>query len=407
MSVVRQAIIPVARPVLERREAEAAGRAVLSGWVTQGPEVQGFERSFAEAVGAPHACAVSNCTVALHLALRAAGVGPGDEVITVSHSFIASANAIRYCGAIPVFIDIEERTFNIDAAKVEGAIGPRTRAILAVHQLGMPCDLAKLVAISRRRYLPLIEDAACAAGSEVLWEGRRWEAIGRPHGDVACFSFHPRKVITTGDGGMITTRHEDWDRQFRLWRQHGMSIPDTVRHQSASVTFEEYPTLGYNYRMTDIQAAVGREQLARLPEIIVRRRELADRYRERIAERLPRVTLPYEPAWARSNWQSFCVRLPNNVDQRAVMQAMLDRGVSTRRGVMCAHQENAYAKEPWHCGERGPVSCVCGPRRCRALANSERATREGLILPLFPQMTDIDQDEVVDALAAAIGMCEP
>jgi perosamine synthetase len=403
MSVVRQAI-PVARPVLDRREAEAAGRAVMSGWVTQGPEVQAFERSFAAAVGAPHACAVSNCTTALHLALRAAGVGPGDEVITVSHSFIASANAIRYCGAIPVFVDIAEGTFNIDASRVEAAIGPRTRAILAVHQLGMPCDLEKLVAIARRRYLPLVEDAACAAGSEVLWGGR-WEPIGRPHGDVACFSFHPRKVITTGDGGMITTRHAEWDRQFRLWRQHGMSIPDTVRHQSSAVSFEEYPTLGYNYRMTDIQAAIGREQLERLPEIIVRRRELADRYRDRIAVRVPQVTLPVEPVWARSNWQSFCVSLPRNVDQRAVMQTMLDRGVATRRGVMCAHQEPAYAIEPWHCEKRGPMSCVCGPQRCRALVNSERATRHGLILPLFPQMTDVDQDEVVDALAAAVALC--
>jgi perosamine synthetase len=403
MSVVRQAI-PVARPVLDRREAEAAGRAVMSGWVTQGPEVQAFERSFAAKVGAPHACAVSNCTTALHLALRAAGVGAGDEVITVSHSFIASANAIRYCGAIPVFVDIEEGTFNIDASRVEAAIGPRTRAILAVHQLGMPCDLAKLVAIARRRYLPLVEDAACAAGSEVLWEGR-WESIGRPHGDVACFSFHPRKVITTGDGGMITTRHADWDRQFRLWRQHGMSIPDTVRHQSTAVSFEEYPTLGYNYRMTDIQAAIGREQLERLPGIIARRRELADRYHQRIAARVPQVSLPGEPVWARSNWQSFCVRLPHNVDQRAVMQTMLDRGVATRRGVMCAHQESAYATEPWHCEKRGPMSCVCGPRRCRALVNSERATRHGLILPLFPQMTDVDQDEVVDALAAAVALC--
>jgi perosamine synthetase len=403
MSIVRQSI-PVARPVLDRREADAAARAVLSGWVTQGPEVQAFERSFAALVGAPHACAVSNCTTALHLALRAAGVRPGDEVITVSHSFIASANAIRYCGAIPVFVDIDEATFNIDASRVEGAIGPRTRAILAVHQLGMPCDLAKLVAIAKRHYLPLIEDAACAAGSEVMWQGS-WEPIGRPHGDVACFSFHPRKVITTGDGGMITSRHEEWDRQFRLWRQHGMSIPDTVRHHSTAVAFEEYPTLGYNYRMTDIQAAVGREQLERLPEIIERRRALADRYRQGLAVRVPQVTAPAEPAWARSNWQSFCVRLPRNVDQRAVMQSMLDRGVSTRRGVMCAHQESAYATEPWHCEKRGPVSCVCGPGRCRALANSERATREGLILPLFPQMTDVDQDEVIDALSAAISLC--
>jgi perosamine synthetase len=212
-------------------------------------------------------------------------------------------------------------------------------------------------------------------------------------------------VITTGDGGMITTRHEEWDRQFRLWRQHGMSIPDTVRHHSASVAFEEYPTLGYNYRMTDIQAAVGREQLERLPEIIARRRALADRYRRGLASRVPQVRLPVEPAWARSNWQSFCVRLPKNVDQRAVMQSMLDRGVSTRRGVMCAHQESAYASEPWHCEKRGLVPHVCGPRQCRTLANSERATREGLILPLFPQMTDVDQDEVIDALSAAIRLC--
>ncbi len=403
MSLVRQSI-PVARPVLDRREADAAGRAILSGWVTQGPEVQGFEREFAELVGAPHACAVSNCTTALHLALLAAGVGPGDEVITVSHSFIASANAVRYCGATPVFVDIDPATFNMDASRVEAAIRPRTRAILAVHQLGMPCDMAKLVGIAQRRYLPLIEDAACAAGSEILWDGR-WEPIGKPHGDAACFSFHPRKVITTGDGGMITTRHEDWDKQLRLWRQHGMSIPDTVRHHASSVTFEEYPTLGYNYRMTDIQAAVGREQLKRLPEIVEQRRALAARYRERIGARAPQVILPHEPAWARSNWQSFCVRLPHNVDQRAVMQTMLDRGISTRRGVMCAHQESAYASEPWHCGERGAVSCVCGPRRCRALARSEQATREGLILPLFTQMTDVDQDEVVDALAAALALC--
>ncbi|NUR56097.1 MAG: DegT/DnrJ/EryC1/StrS family aminotransferase [Acidobacteria bacterium] len=403
MSLVRQSI-PVARPVLDRAEADAAGRAILSGWVTQGPEVHSFEREFAAAVGAPHACAVSNCTTALHLALRAAGVGPGDEVVTVSHSFIASANAVRYCGATPVFVDIDPATFNMDASRVDAAVRPRTRAILAVHQLGMPCDMAKLVEIARRRYLPLIEDAACAAGSEILWNGR-WEPIGKPHGDAACFSFHPRKVITTGDGGMITTRHEDWDTQFRLWRQHGMSIPDTVRHHASSVTFEEYPTLGYNYRMTDIQAAVGREQLKRLAGIVARRRELANRYRERLAGRLPQVVLPHEPEWARSNWQSFCVRLPRPVDQRAVMQAMLERGISTRRGVMCAHQEAAYASEPWHCGDRGPVSCVCGPRRCRALAHSEQATREGLILPLFTQMTDVDQDEVVDALAAALSLC--
>src|SRR5262249_17897391 len=161
----------------------------------------------------------------------------------------------------------DPRTFNIDPDRVADAVGPRTRAILAVHQMGMPCDLARLVAIAASRGIPLIEDAACAAGSEILWNGR-WEPIGKPHGDIACFSFHPRKVITTGDGGMITTNNADWDRKFRLWRQHSMSVPDTIRHGSRQVIFESYPEVGFNYRMTDIQAAVGREQLKRLIGIV-------------------------------------------------------------------------------------------------------------------------------------------
>src|SRR6188508_3093758 len=176
-------MIPVAKPVLGEAEAEAARAAVLSGWVTQGPEVAAFEQEFATAVGAPHACAVSSCTTALHLALLAAGVQPGDEVVTVSHSFIATANAVRYCGAVPVFVDVELDTFNIDPALVDAAITPRTTAILVVHQLGMPCDLASLVATARGRGVPLIEDAACAIGSEIQWQGE-WQRIGRPHGDL-------------------------------------------------------------------------------------------------------------------------------------------------------------------------------------------------------------------------------
>ena len=202
--------VPFAKPAMDEREADAARRAILSGWITQGPEVAAFEREFAEALGAPHACAVSNCTTALHLALLAVGVLPGDEVITVSHSYIATGNCIRYCGAKPVFVEIEPDTFNIDPKLISAAITSKTRAILCVHQMGMPCDLKAILEIAKARSLPVIEDAACAIGSEILWDGK-WERIGKPHGDIACFSFHPRKVLTTGDGGMITTANANWD----------------------------------------------------------------------------------------------------------------------------------------------------------------------------------------------------
>jgi perosamine synthetase len=393
------AMIPVARPWMDEREAEAARRPILSGWVTQGPEVAAFEREFAAAVGAPHACAVSNCTTALHLALRAVGVRPGDEVITVSHSFIATANSIRYCGATPVFVDVEPGTFNLDPRLVERAVTPRTRAILCVHQMGMPADVGALLAIAKRHRLPLIEDAACASGSEICWEGR-WERVGRPHGVIACFSFHPRKVITTGDGGMLTTADPEIDHQFRLWRQHAMSVPDTVRHGANRVIFEEYPELGYNYRMTDIQAAVGREQLKRLPEIVARRRLLAGHYHALLAD-IPGVRSPVEPEWARSNWQSYCVRLPDGAAQQQVMQRMLELKVSTRRGIMCAHREPAYAQEPWSCGS-GVGRCECPGGRCTRLVEGERAQDTAIVLPLFHQMTEADVERVVAALRSAV-----
>ena len=214
--------------------------------------------------------------------------------------------------------------------------------------------------------------------------GERWERIGRPHGDIACFSFHPRKVISTGDGGMITTANAEWDAACRLLRQHGMSVPDTVRHGASSVIFESYPILGYNYRMTDIQAAVGREQLQRLPEIVQARRALAERYRTLLAA-VPGIGLPREPEWARSNWQSYCVRLPDGCDQRAVMQRMLDDGVATRRGIMCSHREPAYAEAAL----RHP------------LPQSEAAQERCVILPLFAQMTAADQEQVAETLARA------
>jgi dTDP-4-amino-4,6-dideoxygalactose transaminase len=327
--------------------------------------------------------AVSNCTTALHLALLAVGVQPGDEVITVSHSFIATANAIRYCGATPVFVDIEPDTFNIDPHLIEPAVTPRTKAILCVHQLGMPCDMARIVEIGRRRGLPVIEDAACAIGSEILWNGQ-WEKIGKPHGDIACFSFHPRKVITTGDGGMLTTANPEYDRKFRLWRQHSMSVPDTVRHGAREVIFESYPEVGFNYRLTDLQAAVGRVQLTRLDELVAQRRAMAERYSDLFAE-IGEVAEPEPPEWAESNWQSYCVRLVGKIDQLAVMQTLLDEGISTRRGVMCSHLERPYVS-----------------RETSPLPHSERAQRESIILPLFSGMTHDDIDRTVNALVRAV-----
>jgi perosamine synthetase len=395
----KESLISIAKPWLGEEEAEAARRAILSGWVTQGPEVAAFESEFATFVGAKHACAVSSGTTALHLALLAVGVRPGDEVITVSHSFIATANSIRYCGAVPVFVDIEPGTFNMNPAGIERVISERTRAILCVHQMGMPCNLSEILKIRRKHNLPVIEDAACAIGSEILY-GDNWEKIGKPHGDVACFSFHPRKIITTGDGGMITTSKGEWDNQFRLWRHQGMSVADTKRHEAKEVIFESYPVVGYNYRMTDIQAAIGREQLKRLPKVIERRRALAGRYRKLLAD-AALLRLPEEPPWARSNWQSFCVRLPAQCDQRHVMQEMLTAGIATRRAIMCAHREMAYDEEPWSCG-LGARTCGCLSGTCARLGESETAQDHAIVLPLFHQMTDADQDEVANTLITAV-----
>jgi dTDP-4-amino-4,6-dideoxygalactose transaminase len=373
--------IAIAKPLLGEEEAAAAREAILSGWVTQGPRVEAFEREFAAYVGAPHACALSNCTTALHLALHALGVGAGDEVITVSHSFIATANVVRYCGANPVFVDVDPQTYNMDPRLIEAAITSRTKAIMPVHQIGLPCDMPAILKVAKKHNLPVVEDAACAIGSQIKI-GENWERIGKPHGTVACFSFHPRKVITTGDGGMITTSDPALDRKFRLLRQHAMSIPDTVRHGSKTVVFEEYPEIGFNYRMTDIQAAVGRVQLGRLPDLLPRRVELANNYTKAIRG-IRGLQPPYVPEWARSNYQSYAVRVMPEYPRRRdeLMQVMLDKGISTRRGIMNSHQEPAYAS-----------------MRHQSLPHSEAARDNVVLLPLFAGMTDEDQARVIEAL---------
>jgi dTDP-4-amino-4,6-dideoxygalactose transaminase len=253
----------------------------------------------------------------------------------------------------------------------------------------MPCDLAAIAAFAQARGIAVIEDAACAIGSEIRRDGG-WERIGRPHGRIACFSFHPRKLLSTGDGGMLTTSDPSLDRAFRLLRQHGMSVPDSVRHTASRVVHEEYPVLGFNYRMTDIQAAIGREQLKRLPAVVARRRELASRYAARLGA-CAGVVVPREPAWARTNWQSYAIR----VDARRrtpVMQLLLDRGIATRRGAMNAHREAAYGPGTW--------------RSAGSLRNGEEAQDTSIVLPLFHQLTERDQDLVIEAVERTVaGPC--
>lgn len=374
-------MIPIAKPYLTEKEAQAAYDTILTGWITQGPRVAEFEERFATYTGARYAVAVSNCTTALHLSMIMAGVGAGDEVICPSMSYIATANCIKYVGAIPVFAEINPETYNLDIADTEKKITNKTKAILLVHQIGMPADIDSFQQLAAKYNLKLIEDAACAAGSS--YKGKK---IGS-HSELVCFSLHPRKVISTGDGGFVTTNREDYYQRLKLLRQHGMSVNDRVRHESSKIIFEDHVELGYNYRLTDIQAAVGIKQLEILDWIISERRIIANKYHEAFKD-INCIRLPLEKEGYFSNYQSYSIYLLDNcpITRNELMQKMLDAGISTRRGIMTSHRETAYKKE--YQGLSLPIS--------------EKACDQSIILPLFIPMKPEDIQKVIDTFRSIV-----
>jgi dTDP-4-amino-4,6-dideoxygalactose transaminase len=307
------------------------------------------------------------------------GVGPGDDVVVPSFSFIATANAAVYVGARPVFADVEPETGNVTADTVKAALTPETRAVIVVDQGGIPCDLDAVRELCDPLGVTVVEDAACGAGSTYH---------GRPVGagaEITAWSFHPRKIVTTGEGGMITTRREDWAARARRLREHAMSVSAAERHRSVLPPAEQYLEVGFNFRMTDLQAAVGLVQLGRLHAVVARRRKLAARYREGLAG-LPGLRCVEDPLYGNSNFQSFWLEVGNAypLSREGLLEQLAHAGISARRGIMATHRHPAYAGHG-----HGPLPVT------------ERLNDDTLILPLYHQMTVSDQDSVMDAIRKA------
>ncbi len=331
--------IPIGLPSMGLEEWEATKESIMSGWITQGPKVREFEKLFAERHNVKHAFAVSNCTTALHLALVACGVGVGDEVIVPAFTWVSTANAVKYCGATPIFIDIDINTFNIDVAQIKDKITSKTKAIIPVHLFGLCADIDYIK--TNFPDLKIVEDGACAAGAAL--HGNPAGGLG----DIGCFSFHPRKSVTTGEGGMVTTNNDDLATHMDRLRNHGASISEEQRHHGPKpYILSAFEMVGYNYRMTDIQGAIGVVQLKKLDMFIDERQEWAEYYKEALKD-IPWLKMPDVPAGYKHGWQSFVTFVDESIapmKRNDMMEILQQKGISTRPGTHAVHMLDVYAK---------------------------------------------------------------
>ena len=362
-------------PNLGQAEIDMVTQAILSGWVAQGPLVSEFEKQFAKKVGALEAIAVSNCTTGLHLALIVGGITKGHDVIVPSFSYIATTNAVIHAGANPVFADVSIETGNLTAETISAAITASTKAVILVHQAGVPAQIDEIKSLCDLHGILLMEDAACAIGSKY-----KNDLIGS-HSSLVVFSFHPRKVLTTGEGGMICTSNPEWAIRLRRLREHGMSSSAAERHAQGGVLIENYSETGYNFRLTDLQAGLGLAQLEKLDEMVEVRRKQAGFYRESFKSHSRIVNMISDTSYGLTNFQSFWIRLDTNqtITRNSVMVDMDRHGVTTRRGIMVAHREAA-----------------CERFFTSPLPVSEKLSDSTLILPVFHSLTESDQSKIIE-----------
>ena len=377
-------LIPITAPSFDETEVEMVRAVLTSKWVTQGPMTERFEKLIAARQEVPHAIACTSCTAALHLATLALKLGPGDEVIVPAFTWVTSAHAAEYVGATPVFADIDPDTYNLSPTALAAAITSRTKAIIAVHLFGLAAPMDEINAIAYRHGIAVIEDAACAIAT--TYKGRPVGGIG----DIGCFSFHPRKLITTGEGGAVTTKRDELAQLVRSQRNHGATgQPDIALEPQGPWTMSTFENLGFNLRLSDIQAAVGVAQMAKLDRLVADRRKAAHLYTELLRD-LNDLILPVAGDVAGHTYQSYVIRIPEGGRQRrnSVMQAMTEAGLQSRPGTHAVHRLGYYRKK-----------YNLAPEQFSHAAAAEDTT---ITLPIVPFMRADDQRRVVEVVRRAL-----